>query len=368
MTLWARLALAMVLLVVATACALSLFAPYLAGGVLAVVLALVLAAGIAGLAVAFGGMATQLRTKQDLLENTVESIRDSVVVADENGVIVVANAAARRLLGVAPGFNSLTDTRNFTCFFADDVTPMPIPASPLARALRGENVDDCELAVQSGATGERAYIVANARPLRRERGNLRGAVTVLRDVTEQRRAHQALVDSEQIAQSIVRSALDAFVQTDENGIILDWSPQAEALTGWTREEALGVEAVELVVPEPDRAAHRQRSALFLQEAAGGATGMRYETRALHRDRHEFIVEVSLTVLRRGDGYIVYAFIRDITQRRAAEEQLIQAQKLEAVGQLTGGIAHDFNNMLTVITGTIEILADGVKDVPHLAKG
>jgi len=322
---------------------------------------------IAGLAAAFAGMSTQLGTKQDLLENTVESIRDSVVVADESGVIVVANAAARRLLGVAPGFNSLTGTRTFACFFADDVTPMPIPASPLARALRGENVDDMEIAVQPQAPAERAYIVANARPLRDERGNLRGAVTVLRDITGQRRAHQALVESEQIAQAIIKSSLDAFVQTDEAGVIMDWSPQAEALTGWTREEALGIKAVELVVPEPDRAAHRQRSALFLQEAAAGATGMRYETRALHRDRHEFMVEVSLTVLRRGDGYIVNAFIRDITQRRAAEEQLIQAQKMESVGQLTGGIAHDFNNMLTVITGTIEILADGVKDIPHLAK-
>jgi PAS domain S-box-containing protein len=401
MTLWGRLAIAMVLLVVAAACALSLFTPYLAGLAIAVALALALAVAvsrslsrpltqmtravegrsrgepvampshgcreIAGLAAAFAGTSTQLGTKQDLLENTVESIRDAVVVAGENGVIVVANAAARRLLGVAPGFNSLTGTRTFACFSADDVTPMPIPASPLARALRGENVDDMEIAVQPQAPAERAYIVANARPLRDERGNLRGAVTVLRDITGQRRAHQALVESEQIAQAIIKSSLDAFVQTDEAGVIMDWSPQAEALTGWTREEALGIKAVELVVPEPDRAAHRQRSALFLQEAAAGATGMRYETRALHRDRHEFMVEVSLTVLRRGDGYIVNAFIRDITQRRAAEEQLIQAQKMESVGQLTGGIAHDFNNMLTVITGTIEILADGVKDIPHLAK-
>ncbi len=124
--------------------------------------------------------------------------------------------------------------------------------------------------------------------------------------------------------------------------------------------------VELVFPEPLRAAHRQRIAQFLREAAGGAMGMRYEAPALHRDGHEFFVEVSLTALRRGDGYIINAFVRDITQKRIAEEQLIQAQKMESVGQLTGGIAHDFNNMLTVITGTIEILADGVKDVPHLA--
>ena len=99
---------------------------------------------------------------------------------------------------------------------------------------------------------------------------------------------------------------------------------------------------------------------------GGADGRRYETPSLHRDGSEFFVEVSLTALRRGDGYIINAFFRDITQKRLAEEQLIQAQKMESVGQLTGGIAHDFNNMLTVITGTIEILADGVKDKPHLA--
>jgi PAS domain S-box-containing protein len=201
---------------------------------------------IGGLAAAFAELATQLATRQDLLGKTVESIRDSVVIADENGVIVVANAAARRLLGVAPGFNSLTGMRSFACFLADDVTPMPIADSPLARAMCGENVDDFELSVQPEASGERAYIVANARPLRDERGKLRGAVTVLRDVSAQRQAHQALVDSEQMAQSIINSSLDAFVQTDETGVIMDWSPQAEALTGWTREEALGVKVVELV--------------------------------------------------------------------------------------------------------------------------
>ena len=112
--------------------------------------------------------------------------------------------------------------------------------------------------------------------------------------------------------------------------------------------------------------HRQWVDRFLSEAEGEAVGGRYETPLLHKDGREFFAEVSLTALRRNEGYIINAFVRDITAKRAAEEQLFQAQKMELVGQLTGGIAHDFNNMLTVITGTIEILADGVKHDPALA--
>ena len=178
-------------------------------------------------------------------------------------------------------------------------------------------------------------------------------------------AHQTPIDGE-MAQAIIEGALDAFVQTDERCVILGWSPHAEALMGWTRAEAIGRSVDELVFPEAQRAVHRQWVDRFLSEASGAAAGGRYETPLLHKDGREFFAEVSLTALRRNDGHIINAFVRDITAKRAAEEQLFQAQKMELVGQLTGGIAHDFNNVLTVITGTIEILADGVKHDPALA--
>jgi PAS domain S-box-containing protein len=324
-------------------------------------------AEIAVLSSTFADMAAELRRKGALLENTIASIGDPVLVADERGQIVIANAAAQRLLKIVPGDGSTRGTRKLSYFYPDGVTPMPVSSLALSRALRGESVEDQEFVVQPEAPCVQAHIVATARPLRDEFGTLRGAVTVLRNVTEQKRAHQSLVDSEQIAQAIINTALDAFVQLDAAGIVLEWSPQAEAMLGWTRSEAVGTNVGDLIVPEFRRAASRQRVRQFLYEVDSGAKGWRFEAPSLHRDGREIFTEVSLTALRRGDGYIINAFLRNISQKRAAEEQLIQAQKMESVGQLTGGIAHDFNNMLTVISGTIEILAEAVQHDPQLAR-
>ena len=208
-----------------------------------------------------------------------------------------------------------------------------------------------------------AVVAGPARFWRSALPDIAGPVDV-RSGREQGLAHQTLTDSV-MARAIIENALDAFVQTDGSCVILDWSPHAEALMGWTRAEAVGRSVEELLFPEPLRVLYRQWLDQFLREAESDAVGGRYETPLLQKDGREFFAEVSFTALRRNDGHIINAFVRDITAKRAAEEQLIQAQKMESVGQLTGGIANDFNNMLTVITGTIEILADGVKHDPAL---
>ena len=242
----------------------------------------------------------------------------------------------------------------FACYFVADAAPRAVLMSIAGAALAGGGIAAVlALALAAGMTNVLREPAA-AKP-----GNAGSE-------TEQARAYQALADRERMAQAIVENALDAFVQTDGSCVILDWSPHAEALMGWTRAEAVGRSVEELVFPEAQRSVHRQWVDRFLSEASGDAAGGRYETPLLHKDGSEFFAEVSLTALRRNEGYIINAFVRDITAKRAAEEQLIQAQKMESVGQLTGGIAHDFNNMLTVITGTIEILADGVKHDPALA--
>ncbi|MCP3440039.1 PAS domain S-box protein [Bradyrhizobium sp. CCGUVB14] len=187
-----------------------------------------------------------------------------------------------------------------------------------------------------------------------------------RDMTEARRAAESLRDSEQLARNIVETALDAFVQTDDRSTILNWSSRAEELFGWRRDEALGRNAVDLIVAESERDRVKDGLARFLESADGQTLNRRRELMVRRRDGKEFKAELSVTALRRREGILFNVFYRDLTDKIASEERIRHAEKMEAVGQLTGGVAHDFNNILTVITGTIEILAEAVAKDPGLA--
>ena len=188
----------------------------------------------------------------------------------------------------------------------------------------------------------------------------------MRDLTESRRAQEALRENERLARGIIDTALDAFLQVDQRWTILDWSSQAVLLFGWPREEALGKNAFDLLATNSEHQPIRLALEDILASGPDRDIRLRREAHVRRRDGTQFTAEVSITLLHTHAGIVFNAFVRDLTDKIAAEDRIRQAEKMEAVGQLTGGIAHDFNNILTVITGTIEILADAVKDDPQLA--
>ena len=148
--------------------------------------------------------------------------------------------------------------------------------------------------------------------------------------------------------------------TDTAGNFVQVSPSVTKILGYRPEEMVGHSAVDFIHPD-DLESTRQE----MRAARRGQQKVRiFEARYPHRDGHavtlEWIGSWSEPVQR-------HFFIgRDLTEKQAAEAHLRQVQKMDAIGQLTGGVAHDFNNILTVITGTIGILAEAVEDRPELA--
>ena len=298
--------------------------------------------------------------REQLFIAAVESSNDAIVTKNLDGVITGWNQAAERLFGFT--------SQEAIGKRIDIIVPGELRDEVqgiLAKIKSGEKVDHHET-VRVHKDGQRIDVSLSVSPVKSQSGVIIGAAKVARDIGARKLAQAALLESEQMARAIIDTALDAFIQLDDSGTVIGWSPKAEDMFGWSSQEIIGQQLSSFIIPIENRDAHSERIAQFLRGADNGILGRRYESPSLRRDGTEFESEVSLTALRRRDGYIINGFIRDITEQVAAEERFRQTQKMESVGQLTGGIAHDFNNMLTVITGTIDILGDAVADKPQLS--
>ncbi|HIK84010.1 MAG TPA: PAS domain-containing hybrid sensor histidine kinase/response regulator [Myxococcales bacterium] len=162
--------------------------------------------------------------------------------------------------------------------------------------------------------------------------------------------------------AILQCSLDCIVTIDSDGLIMEFNPAAEETFGHTCSEVLGKEMANLIVPPALRDAHEQGIQHYLASGEGPLLNKRIEITAIRSNGQEFPVELAITPFRIEGKEAFTAFIRDITDRKRAEEilreterQLREAHKMEAVGKLAGGIAHDFNNLLTVVIGSSELL-------------
>lgn len=187
---------------------------------------------------------------------------------------------------------------------------------------------------------------------------------IIKDITERKRAEEALRSSSETLQALVNSSPLAIVTFDPDGNIRMWNPAAERMFGWKAEEVIGR-------PHPIVPVDKQEEFGELREfALGGGMFTDRELCRLRKDGSYIDISVSTAPLRDVSGAIssIMSIITDISERKRAEEalrlseeQLRQAQKMEAVGRLAGGIAHDFNNLLMAITGYSELLLERVGD-------
>jgi PAS domain S-box-containing protein len=238
-----------------------------------------------------------------------------------------------------------------------------------------------------GFKGMRRSMETHASPLPLSDGST-AQLAITRDVTERNKSRQAqqqltaeleekmngrtreleaalrrLQESERSFELLVDSVTDyALYMLDPTGRVVSWNSGARRIKGYEAAEIIG-ENFERFYSEPDRAAGVPAAGLRTAAREG-----RLETEGwrLRKDGTRFWANVIIDAIT-SDGHLVgYAKItRDITERRAAEARLRQAQKMEAVGQFTGGAAHDFNNLLMAILGSLEILRKRLPNDPRL---
>ena len=287
----------------------------------------------------------------ELFHALVEHSSDAVALLDETGAISYVSQAATRLLGY--GVPELTGTNALGFLHPDDLALterlcrqlLDQPGTPIRTELRARHKDG-------------SYHLVEAVAVNRLDDPAVGAVVAnWRDITERLRAEQALRNSEQSYRSLVDGVRDVIFALSPGGEVTSLNPAFEEMTGFPPAEWVGRPFEAFVHPD-DVPLALDLFGRVLQ----GEPRPTIQFRILTRAGTYRVAEFSATAqLRDGRLTGILGIGRDVTERLGLEQQLRQAQKMEAVGRLAGGIAHDFNNILTAITGHADLL---LEDLGH----
>ncbi|MDH3664697.1 MAG: PAS domain S-box protein, partial [Alphaproteobacteria bacterium] len=180
------------------------------------------------------------------------------------------------------------------------------------------------------------------------------SITLGVDVTDLKRSEEAVREQQERLRSILETAPDAIITIDDHGLISSFSPYAESMFGFSADEVIG-QNVKILMPPPFHEEHDGYLAHFRETGEKKIIGIGREVVAQRKDGTTFPMHLAVNEMSIEGQQMFTGVIRDITVEKTRDEQLRQAQKMEAVGQLTGGVAHDFNNLLTAIIGNLEML-------------
>jgi two-component system cell cycle sensor histidine kinase/response regulator CckA len=185
-------------------------------------------------------------------------------------------------------------------------------------------------------------------PLKHADGPVIGGLSLVQDVSEQKRAEDKLKEQAKL----LDIARDAMIIRDMNCRVLYWNRSAERLYGWKAEEAIGKNGIELVFKENLREAARTAREATLQNGDWGG-----EFTQVSKDGREIIVESHWTLVRdeAGEPKAIFDIGTDITEKKKLEQQVLRTQRLDAIGTLASGIAHDLNNIFGPILLSVEML-------------
>jgi PAS domain S-box-containing protein len=298
-----------------------------------------------------------VQESQSLLRAIIDAVPATVTVKDLQGRYVLVNAYQAQYLGrPIEWFEGRSVADVYPKAYVHSIAERDRLVAETGQTQRFYETD------YRGPDGQLSSWIGIRAPIRDGEGNVRYVVSVGLDITDRRRSELALEQSERRFRHLVESSdVVPYTWDVDARRFLYVGPQIERILG-TRPEVLKYEEqwLAMILPE-DREAARQHAALF-NDAPHDEY---FEYRVLRPDGRVVWVRDIVKVETREDGSRVgFGFVFDITESKLRDQQLAQAQKMDAVGKLTGGVAHDFNNLLTVILGSLELLQLSVRDDPQ----
>ncbi len=285
-------------------------------------------------------MEEELRASVRLWDNTFDAMNDAIMISDENGKVVRCNRAMLYLLEQAP--DQILGKTHW-----DIVHPAEEPGSDCAFTLmlQSRRRESMMLRLQMH------WFNVTIDPILDADGRLTGSVQILTDVTEHRQFEEQLRESESKFRSLAEQSLVG-IYIIQDYVFKYVNPRFAEMFGYSSVEIVDHKGpLDLTVPEDrhiiENAAERQ--------ASSDSSFTRYEVRGLKKSGEVIHAEIFGSRAYYQGKTAIIGIIVDVTEKKKLEGQLRQAQKMEAVGQLTSGIAHDFNNILSAIIGYASLL-------------
>ena len=250
--------------------------------------------------------------------------------------------------------------------FADllDMNDLPRALDAALEVLKnGRNSRTSEFRLRTRTGG---FLWVDVASVRLDRAGVPHSILgIARDVTERKLAEQVLLASEERFRSIFNHAAEMIFLYDEDGRFLDANDRALSTLGYTRTELSTLEFEDLLDEKDAKIAAQGLGRVLASGSSDEMVEYRIKTR---EGKHVWVEVTGVRIVFSTGNVAALGIARDISDKKqaeaslvAAEEQLIQAQKMEAVGRLAGGVAHDYNNILSVITGRCDLILDELDD-------
>lgn len=182
------------------------------------------------------------------------------------------------------------------------------------------------------------------------------------DITELKKREEELRRSQDLLRNVVDASFDGVIVMNGEGIVLDFSPAAEDVFGWSANEIIGQKMSDYIIPEKYRQMHDTGLERFLETGEGPVLGKRIEIEGLHKEGHEMIVELAIRHTKGAEGPLFLGYVRDITERKAADAALRDAKEKaeaanEAKAKFLAMMSHEIRTPMNGVLGILSLLRD-----------